>query len=109
MINAVQGLNAGVTVLDAELRSIDRDHQSFTTCDKRNVPYGVLVLTMGLQSPNNLSSPPGLRGPFVTPVQELLKSRPQVTDLPTIDCTCQASAAVGCITALCIRKRIVTE
>lgn len=44
----VQGLHASVTVLDAELLSIDREQQIFHLSSGQQVLYGMLVITAGL-------------------------------------------------------------
>ena len=52
----VQGLQASVTILDAELVSIDRQQQCITLSDQTRVQYGLLVLTVGLQPSCSLAA-----------------------------------------------------
>ena len=72
----MQGLQASISVLDAELVSIDRDQQCITLSNMSKVQYGVLVLTMGLQSPKHQ---PGLGSRQVLTLQGLQSSVPEVT------------------------------
>ena len=52
----VQGLQASVTILDAELVSIERQQQYITLSDQTRVRYGLLVLTVGLQPSCSLAA-----------------------------------------------------
>ena len=52
----VQGLQASVTTLDAELVSIDRQQQCILLSDQTKAQYGLLVLTVGLQPSCSLAA-----------------------------------------------------
>ena len=57
----VQGLHASMTVLDAELLSIDREQQIVRLSNGQNVLYGMLVITAGLdQIPDDMADQPTL-------------------------------------------------
>lgn len=85
--SVVQGLHASVTILDAEMVGLDRQERVSILSDGREVQYGLLLLTAGLQDPTvvRLAQLPETQGAPIMEVRDVQNLEHEVCALAS-DC-----------------------
>ena len=94
----LQGLHASVSILDAELVSIDREQQCVVLSDKHELLYGLLLLTVGLDRNADLPEQQHEHASTILSAQELLQNMPKVSCTLLSKC-CVHWSASACLAA----------